>query len=384
MKVAHVANSNQLFRKFHRRWVAKLLAAGDSVTWFSEDWGDADLLRSAGVKFVEIPVARDPDPAKLFQYHKRLRQSLWSLMPDVMVTEGTLPAAVARLPTCAPKATKRLHIIHSFPWHDLTPSIVRSSAAIIERAMSRWTDHRIIISREDMAEGLQRRIFRADEVTYAPVGIDLDRYSAPPVPADVEHTRKSLGIRSDQRVILFVGRIVAYKGVFDAADAFRRVMDEFPDHVLVIVGRPDPRPRALREADRLKEVLQSLPPDRYRHVPFVDDLRTVFGLADVFLMPSIYEGLGLVYLEAGAMGVPSIGYNVRGVREAIIHGKTGLLAEPRSVDDLTSSLRSILAQSSLRSTLGAGALEHSKLFSNLDFADKMVKTIHLLGSMRRT
>jgi glycosyltransferase involved in cell wall biosynthesis len=77
--------------------------------------------------------------------------------------------------------------------------------------------------------------------------------------------------------------------------------------------------------------------------------------ATLFVLPSRYEGLGCVYLEAMASGVPAVGCRGQGIEEVIRHRENGWLIEPGNLDDLVAAIRTLLADPHERERLGAAA-----------------------------
>lgn len=99
-------------------------------------------------------------------------------------------------------------------------------------------------------------------------------------------------------------------------------------------------------------------PVEIRHLGYIHSpelLSLVYSAADVFIMPSRHEALGLTALEAMACGVPAVGFRVGGVPESIRPGQTGRLAEPDNAVDLSRQVRALLIDEEERAKLGSGA-----------------------------
>lgn len=118
--------------------------------------------------------------------------------------------------------------------------------------------------------------------------------------------------------LLFVGRLIRAKRPFDAVAAFRRIREVFPGAQLDIAGH-----------GYLTPELQALSEPGVTFHGFVDDAEKhrLLSEADVLLMPATREGWGLVNVEAAIHGVPVVGYDVAGVRDAVVDGHTGVLTE---------------------------------------------------------
>ncbi len=214
--------------------------------------------------------------------------------------------------------------------------LARSRIALV--APSRWL--------LDMAErvGATRDALDARVITN---GIDTRVFS----PGDRTAAREALGLASDERVVLTVGRDVAtnpFKG-FDLLEAALRSLAERGERALVVAIGSAGADRALGGV-------------RLRFVPFIDSptsLATWYQAADVYAHPARAEALGLTLLEAAACGVPAVASRVGGIPEVVQHDVTGLLVEPDRVDELAGALGRLLADDVLRVRLGQNAARHA-------------------------
>jgi len=156
--------------------------------------------------------------------------------------------------------------------------------------------------------------------------------------------------------LLFVGNLVANKGFETVLEAFTRLAGEHPGSTLAIAGSAE-------EAviGRLREqVVRTGLEGRVEVLGFVEHgrLPELYRSADVFAAPSRYEGgLGLVYLEAMACGLPVIARAAGGAAEAIEHGETGLLLERGDVEETSAAIGMLLADPALRERMGAAGRE---------------------------
>lgn len=166
-------------------------------------------------------------------------------------------------------------------------------------------------------------------------GVDVDRYARP--------RTASPGGR-----VLFVGRLEAAKGPLDAVRAMRRLRQLRPEMTAAVIG-----------GGRLLEVVRREAHDAVEVLGMVDDERLAeeYARATVVLVPSQYEGLGLVALEAMAAGAVVVGYDVEGLRDAV--AENGVLVDPSAgVDGLVEACCRVLADGELRSRLGLAGREH--------------------------
>ena len=181
-------------------------------------------------------------------------------------------------------------------------------------------------------------------------GIDTSYFSleAIGVRISARNFRERLGIRDDEFVFCFVGRLNRDKGISELLQAFS--VDSIKGH-LVLVGEVDLS--APITADTLA-VIDSHP--RVHAVGFLEDVRAAMGGADVLVLPSYREGFPNVVLQAGAMELPVIATDISGCNEVIETGFNGWLVPPRNVPVLQAAMQeATLTDSSERRGMGLRA-----------------------------
>lgn len=171
-----------------------------------------------------------------------------------------------------------------------------------------------------------------EKIIVIPVGIDLDEF-------------KPLNdIKKIPSSILYVGRLDKRKGVQYLIRAMKHIVKDFPTAKLYIIGNGNLR-NSLEELARREKV--------NNHVVFLgkvptNDLIEWYNKAEVFVLPSLFEGFGIVALEAMACGTPVIGTKVPGIVDIIEHEKTGLLVSPKNEKELGENLKQMLSTPKMR------------------------------------
>jgi glycosyltransferase involved in cell wall biosynthesis len=182
--------------------------------------------------------------------------------------------------------------------------------------------------------------------------------------------------RGEQR-IAYVGRIKRYKRLDRLVRMLPELRDAFPDVHLDIAGSGDAEPQIRSLIDELG--VQS-------HVTvhgFVDEQKKaeILGRAAVFATPSMHEGWGLSVIEANSHGCPAVAYDVPGLRVAIQHEKTGLLAADD--DDFRRALSVFLGDADARRRHSAASLDWSSRFTWASCAAETFEVLRI-GSISRT
>jgi glycosyltransferase involved in cell wall biosynthesis len=166
--------------------------------------------------------------------------------------------------------------------------------------------------------------------------------------------------KSEHPSLLVLGRLVPHKRVEIAIDTLAALRHEMPDLRLTIAGRGWWETQ-LREYAKRVGVSDSVD-----FIGFVspDERHALYSCSWVSLVPSVKEGWGLVVVEAGAHGVPSVAFDgAGGVTESIVDGQTGLIARADDVADFIAQTRRLLTDHGLRDRLGADAAVEAKRYN---------------------
>jgi phosphatidylinositol alpha-1,6-mannosyltransferase len=190
------------------------------------------------------------------------------------------------------------------------------------------------------------------KLVHLPPGVDLSHFA--PAAKSVE-LQKKWGIE-DAPVIVSIGRLVARKGSDQLIKAMPEVLQQFPKSKLLLVGTGNYQKRLEKLVCNLKVQDSVIFTGRVEH----DLLPDYYRLGDIFAAPcrSRYgglevEGLGIVYLEASACGVPVIAGKSGGAPDAVLDGKTGLLVNGRDHREVGAALIKLLSDLPLRQKMGA-------------------------------
>ncbi len=180
------------------------------------------------------------------------------------------------------------------------------------------------------------RDFHVDpsKVVLIPNGIDLAEFSIPTKEAR-EAKRRQYNI-SGGPIVGIIARLSDVKGHVYLIKAFKDVLERFPSAKLLIVGEGS-------EEKNLRRLVNDL--QLSSHVTFfkiVDRTAEMMPLFDVFVMPSLQEGLGLSVMEAQAMGLPVVASRVGGLPDLIEHNRTGVLVEPQNSQTLACAITTVL------------------------------------------
>ena len=265
-------------------------------------------------------------------------------------------------------------IVHMF--HTLGEMKNRVARSESERAgVDRLKGERQVLRRADriiaatIAEITQLRfLYRAEsrKLVIVPPGVDTSHFY--PIPAD--EAKQYLGLKPENRMVLFVGRIEPLKGLDTLIQAMSCLdLQEIhrPVHLAIIGGEPDVIPEDMtEEMTRLQKLCDDLCMGGM--VVFLgkrgqDTLPYYYSAAEVVVMPSLYESFGMVALEAMACGTPVIASEVGGLGYLVQNDVTGYTIPDSDPAELCEKLASLLGDANLRESMGQRAAEYA-----LDYA----------------
>lgn len=164
-----------------------------------------------------------------------------------------------------------------------------------------------------------------DQIDVVYNGLDVQQFMKPDLARDEIYRLRSTVAESGQKVVLFAGRLNPMKGISALFASAARVVKEAPNIRYVLIGEADSRdfPQVIDQLFQEYPVLRGKIKLLGR-VPR-QQLAIMYRIADIFLMPSIYEPFGWVAIEAMAAGLPVVSVNVGGPAEIVLHEQTGLL-----------------------------------------------------------
>jgi glycosyltransferase involved in cell wall biosynthesis len=261
-----------------------------------------------------------------------------------------------------------VHTVHGFAFHDREPAWRQILFRNLERLASRWCDKMVFISQPLIDWALRERIARKEKIQKIYSGIELDHFE--PVPeGEKKALKEAWGIREEAPVVGIVSKLWEGKGHTVLIHAFEGLKREIPEAVLVIAGEGYLRDKLSDLVDRLGLKGSVL------FTGFQMDVRRIIATFDVAVLPSFFEGMGRVLLEAMAMGKPVVASSVGGIPDLVHHGKTGFLVTPGSVSELKSGLLTLIRNKALAKEMGEeGRMRISEEFS----AGRMAQSIEKL------
>ena len=250
--------------------------------------------------------------------------------------------------------------------------LLRKILMLMEKITAACAHKVICISPSVREFGLENNLFPARKAVViqkgSSNGIPLSRFNSNKVdPKEKASLQKNLN-PENRFVFGFVGRILDRKGINELYTAFSDLRKQYPDILLMVVGRfelsqiADPGLIERMKADPAVILTGPQP-----NVPLY------MSLMDVFVLPAWWEGFGNVLVQSAAMGVPVISTTGTGSRDAVSDGYNGLLVPPKSVPELVEAMAKLYSNKTLREEMGHNGLEWAKHFDSPIIWDGMEK-----------
>lgn len=178
--------------------------------------------------------------------------------------------------------------------------------------------------------------------------------------------------------LIFLGALSKDKGIEDALEIFGLVDDQVKNVQYWVVGKGNPEYlRMLKEKSHQLGIKNKI-----KFWGYVEEEKKfeLLKKSHILVNPSIREGWGLVVIEAAAMGTPTIAYRVSGLKDSIIHKRTGILVERQDVNQMTQGIVNLVRNKKLYSSLQKNALRWSTKF---DWNKSTKKSLHLINKIAK-
>ncbi|MFX0133186.1 MAG: glycosyltransferase family 4 protein, partial [Candidatus Hodarchaeota archaeon] len=170
--------------------------------------------------------------------------------------------------------------------------------------------------------------------------------------------KMNLSIASNTKIIGSAGRLVTIKGYNYLIYAAKKILEKMPNIKFIIAGEGPVKQDLIKETEKLGIL------ENFIFTGFVEDIYTLISTFDLFVMPSVNEGIPIVLLETMVLGIPIIATKVGGIPEILTHRINGLLVAPGDISELATTCLYALKKSNKIRLMAENAREHvAKEFS---------------------
>lgn len=361
---------------FSLKLISELKKAGNKITLVSSEEDKLrELANNLGVDYHYVPFYRGINPLKDLKAIRILYKLLKRLNPDILIGATPKAAMVSMIAGKMAGISKRIYHIYGLPY-ETAKGLKLKVLLTIERLTGACANLIVPIGSSVKASTLGHKLFPESKMRQTGLltvgGVDTQRFDSDSLRQEGINLRKELGISQSDIVIGYVARLTYDKGFCDLIDIWNRIKHINNIHLL-IVGDSDTRVPV--SADTLDKFFSQ---ERVYHLGFRKDVEKCFSAMDIFLFPSHREGFGNVSIEASAMRIPVITYDVTGCKDAVENNISGYVVPFRDYDSIEQIILSLYNNYELRERLGEqGRNRVLDNFTLKKVAENFIKTIEL-------
>jgi glycosyltransferase involved in cell wall biosynthesis len=325
--------------------------------------------RKHGLKDISIPsLVRRVDPVRDI----RAFFSLWALLrrekPTIVHTHtykagilGSWAAKMAGVPII-------IHTPHGHIFFGHFSPLVTRFFMMIERLTAAMVDRMVALTEGERRDYAAFSVVNPDKMVTIHSGVNIDQFMK--VKANGREKKLSLGLNTNGLVVGTMGWLLPIKGPIYLLKAMAEVWQDHPDIQLVYVGKGD------LEKELKEEAYQAGVSDKVKFLGWRDDIPEIMQIIDIFVLPSLNEGMGRVLVEAMASGKPIVASNVGGIPDLVKNGHNGFLVAPGDVNGLSLAIKKLIEDEQLRLKMGRKGRNMAPHFR----VEKMVEKIDALYS----
>lgn len=369
-KIAQVATADCSIRNLLLDHIRALEGQGHDVTAICAPGPFVQEIRDAGVRVETVAMARELDPVRDVKSLAALRRVFRRQRFDVVHTHtpkagllGPLAARLAGVPVV-------LHTIHGLLFHDGTPRWKRRLFWMAERFTAAFSDHLLSQSSEDVDSAVRAGVCPANKISYLGNGIDVARFSPTVAGTARARLRRSFGFLESDFVVGAVSRLVYEKGCGELLAAAERLTARNAGIKFLIVGPQEPDQKDAIPAERIAALGST---GAIVFAGWRADMAACYAAMDSFLLPSHREGIPRACMEAAAMERPVIATDIRGCREVVRHGETGLLVPVKNVDAIVDAVEELGADRARAAVMGVWGRRH--ILRNFDHRQVLARLV---------
>jgi len=295
---------------------------------------------------------------------------LWRLLirekPSMVHTHTSKAGILGRLAAKLAGVPIIIHRPHGHVFYGHFGPLVSKCFLLTERLMALITDRMVALTLAERNDHIALSVFSPEKIVMIHSGVDVDRFMN--VRINIAEKKRVLGLNSKGLVVGTVGWLLPIKGPMHLLKAMSNVWESHPETSLIFVGKGDLEKELKEEARRMGVW------DKVKFLGWRDDIPEIMQVLDVFVLPSLNEGMGRVLVEAMAAGKPVVASRVGGILDLVKEGQNGFLAEPGDEKGIAIAIKKLLENKKMRNKMGKRGREIAQDFS----VEKMIEKIDVL------
>jgi glycosyltransferase involved in cell wall biosynthesis len=301
--------------------------------------------RRQGVEIIRLPaLVRSLHP--LYDFSALL--ALWRIIrrekPDIVHTHTSKAGILGRWAAWLARAPIIIHTPHGHVFYGHFASFFSRLFLLTERVTAPVTHQLVALTRGERDDYLALRLFTEDRMPVIHSGVDIDPFLA--TRSNGAGIRRELGIPDVATVVGTVGWLLPIKNPLGLLEAMIPLLKSRSDVFLVFVGKGDLEPHLKRKT------LKAGVDGNVVLAGWRRDIPEVMKAFDVFVLPSLNEGMGRVVVEAMASGKPVVASDVGGIPDMVRDGDNGFLVDPRDPDAMRAAIERLIDDPAMRAAMG--------------------------------
>ena len=377
MKICQLCAVDFTLYHFLLPLMERLRERGHEVVAICSNGPLVEPVRRKGFRVETVNFARSLNPRAHWRAYSELLPILKHEGFDLLHSHTPIASVVGRLAGWRAGVPKQVYTAHGFYFHEHMPWFKRAFYVAIEWLAGRVTDVLLTQSQEDAKTAQRLKLCAGGSIAAIGNGVDPSLFHSVEMQAtDRQAMHEKLVPKSsdvERPVIVVIGRLVAEKGYPELIEAMRSV-----EAVLWIVGE-----RLVSDhAGNVDEALTACQNDpllseRIQRLGYRQDVPRILQAADLFVLPSHREGMPRSIIEAMMTGLAVVATDIRGSRELVVDGETGLLVPVHAPAALAEALNRLVQDAALRQRMGAAGRRRALQF--YDENQVIDRQIDLLG-----
>jgi len=310
---------------------------------------DSDIteFRRKGIEVFIVPMTREIRPLSDLVAFFKIFFILKSKEFDILHAHSSKAGFLGRIAARLAGVPVVLYTPHAFFYQAKLPPLQKWFYTLLERIAGGFMDKLVAISTGEKRAAIEAKICTESMVEVIPNGIDPETFNCKRTKALI---KKELSITETHPVVGTVARFCPQKGHAVLIEAAGKVLEACPQTRFLMIGRGE-----------LKEKMAAYSQSRglSNNITILNgrsDLYDLYSIMDVFVLPSLWEGMPYALLEAMASGTPVIATTVLQDEGLVVNGKNGFLVPPGNPDMLARSIVSLLNDKSLAASMGREGL----------------------------
>jgi len=367
-KILHVCGTDYFVKHIIASEIRYFVSLGCQIDIASPDHTQTKWLRDRGFRMHTIDLNRNLSIKLIVKSVKQLYDLMKSEQYHLVQAHTPVAAAVARLAAKLAGVPNIVYVVHGFYFHDNMHPIKYQLFYLIERILSIVTDIMLFENSEDLRL-FKNKLFSKNKTRYLGGGIDMGCFNGKKF-TDEEKRRIQQEIdipKGSGPIIGTIARLTGEKGLHELVDAVSILKKKHQNIHLLIIGL------VLNYIEEeyipiLNQLITDKSLENNCTIVFGNDVPKYLSALDIFTLPSYREGLPRSIMEAMAMRLPVVGTDIRGIREQVVDGETGLLVPVKNSVKLAEAVDILICDPEKRNKFGNSGRARAERF----FDEKLI------------